>query len=323
MSRGTREPCAVSLPAGVVEAGAGAGDVEVWSLALAPPGGEAVAGPATGTGGASDASVSAEGLVELSPEEIERSGRISSDEARWRYLESHVWLRRLLAARLGIAPIDVSYRRGATGKPELVRGGYERVRFNMSRSGDMALYVISARREVGIDVQECVAGTDLRRLGRRFLSEGEKEVLATLEEHERRRAFYRTWVRKEAFLKAVGVGLAVAWSAVDTSVDFVRIEPALSELSELSELSWPAGAAGQWSVHDLSIGSGGAGSGAGSGFGSGSSGSGSGSGSGPGSDYVAALSVEGAAGPGAPNRASRTSPAVSTPRAMEPSPDRG
>ncbi len=296
----TSAPRALSLPAGVGEEGA----VEVWCLALARRAGEAAAAPAGGTTGASEARDRADGVAQLSPEEIERSGRISSDGDRWRYLESRVWLRQLLAARLAVAPVEVSYRQSATGKPELAHAGPERVRFNLSRSGELVLYVISSGRDVGIDVQECVAGVDLRRLGRRFLSGAEKEVLAALEDRERRRAFYRTWVRKEAFLKAVGVGLAAPWSAVDTSLDLVRID------RELSGLSLPAGGADQWSVHDLSLGSGSG------------SGSGSGGGSAPGSldgasAYVAALSVKGAPGTGAPNRASRTSPAVSIPRATE------
>jgi 4'-phosphopantetheinyl transferase len=274
---------------------------------------------ATGTGEVGDASGGPSGVVlELCSEEIARSERISSEEERRRYLESHVWLRRLLAARLGVAPVAISFRRGVAGKPELAQGGSERVRVNMSRSGELALYAISAGREVGIDVQECVAGADLGRRRHRFLSAAEKEVLAGLDDHERRRAFYRTWVRKEAFLKAAGVGLAVAWSAVDTSRDLVRVE------RELSGLSMRPGGVGQWSVHDLSIGSGGTTGGLdGTGTSDGLDGTGTSGVTSNGRGYVAALSVEGVTAPRSLSRASRSSLAVLTTKATAPPLDRG
>jgi 4'-phosphopantetheinyl transferase len=185
-----------------------------------------------------------DGLSDLSEEEIERAGRMRVDRDRRRFVVSHVWLRRLLADQLEVEPTQIEYRVGVAGKPEIASSVACRLRFSMSHSGGLALYAFSLGREVGVDVEEFTVDVDLAPMERRFLSAAERNALALLEGTERRRAFYRTWVRKEAFLKAIGVGLGAPWRAIDTTSDIVRLDREAAHLPIDSSL---------WSLRDLEV----------------------------------------------------------------------
>jgi len=204
-----------------------AGDVELWSVEL--------------DRGCGDP----DGISLLSAPERARAARIRREGDRRRYVASHLWLRRLLAGRLGLELDRIEYRTGEAGKPELSWPASSGLRFSMSRSGGLALYAFGTGREVGVDVEECRSDTDLAALEDRFLSPGEQAALSRLHGPARRDAFYRTWARKEAFLKAVGVGLSVAWDAIDTTGDVVRLERDLGRVNMGQQ---------PWALSDLEVG---------------------------------------------------------------------
>ena len=94
------------------------------------------------------------------------------------------------------------------GKPVLDRGGdCERLHFNLSHSGSVALCAI-ADREVGVDIEQVKHHGDIERVARHFFSRTEAETVCSLSGIDRTRCFFRTWVRKEAYIKATGEGLA-------------------------------------------------------------------------------------------------------------------
>ena len=116
-------------------------------------------------------------------------------------------LRRLLGEGLGIAPEVVQFEVGPAGKPALA-GGAKGLHFNVSHSGEVALVAL-ARSEVGVDVERCRPEVEFLNLARRFFAKVEQEAIAAVEGEARREAFYRCWARKEACVKAVGLGLQV------------------------------------------------------------------------------------------------------------------
>src|SRR5204862_277059 len=71
-----------------------------------------------------------------------------------RFVVARARLRQLLGERLGVSPASVDLARGAHGKPALARQGRDSdLRFNLSRSRDLAVYAFASGREVGIDVE--------------------------------------------------------------------------------------------------------------------------------------------------------------------------
>jgi len=133
----------------------------------------------------------------LSPEELSRASTAQNHEDARRYISAHGAARFILGRYLGIAPKDVEWTPAPQGKP--ATSGAE---FSLSHSGDLSLIAVSARRPVGVDIQEVVDGLDVTGLSGRFFPETEAaEVLAAPEPGV---AFARLWARKEAVIKAQG-----------------------------------------------------------------------------------------------------------------------
>ncbi len=59
---------------------------------------------------------------------------------------------------------------------------------------------------------------DAEGVARSFFTKGERDALAALPEERRLRAFYETWTRKEALLKAFGSGLTVPLDSFEVTL---------------------------------------------------------------------------------------------------------
>jgi 4'-phosphopantetheinyl transferase len=145
----------------------------------------------------------------LSRTERQRADRFALERDRSRFIVRRATLRRLLAARLGAPPESIELVVGAHGKPALApRCRRVDLRFNTSRCGDFAAFALSAGREVGIDLEAVRASDDADDIAVRFFSRSEYEAYRALEPRDRPLGFFQCWTRKEAFLKALGVGLS-------------------------------------------------------------------------------------------------------------------
>ncbi|MHB9133118.1 MAG: 4'-phosphopantetheinyl transferase family protein [Armatimonadota bacterium] len=139
----------------------------------------------------------------LNEDEQARAARFRFPRDRNRFTIARAALRDVLGRYLGMAPGDVIFSYGAHGKP-----GVAGVHFNLSHAGEIALLAVSADREVGIDVEYLPTEIDVLQVARQFFPPAEAEVLAHLPEHERKLRFYTRWTQQEAYLKALGTGLA-------------------------------------------------------------------------------------------------------------------
>jgi 4'-phosphopantetheinyl transferase len=194
-------------------------------------------------GGAEDRLAESESL---SPEELNRAERYRFGLDRRRFTVAHAALRLLLAGYLGIEPASLRIVSGPRGKPELDPGVSSWLRFNMSRSEGLAVFAVGCDRELGVDVERVRRDMDFEPLVDGVLSVAERGALDQLAPEARRQAFYRCWTRKEAYLKALGVGLAVAPHELDVTDDHVK-PPTRGQPRGLPE----QGSA--WSLHDVDL----------------------------------------------------------------------
>ena len=152
-----------------------------------------------------DVALIAHAAAFLDEEEQRRAARFVVEEPRMSFTVARAVLRILLGQRLGIAPAAVRFTYGAYGKPA-VNGD---LRFNLSHAGSMALYGFAWGREIGVDIEHHRRQTDRMGIAQRFFHPDECARILQLPEQLREKAFYDVWSRKEAYIKATGMGLSL------------------------------------------------------------------------------------------------------------------
>ena len=177
-----------------------------------------------------DAKPSQQDALILDAEEQRRAARFVYPVHRERFIAAHAGLRRLLAASLGALPEALQFEpTGMQHKPRLQAAT---LRFNLAHSQDWAAVAIADGCEVGIDI-EAVRPIEPE-LPQRYFSAQEQIALAQLTGAEWLEGCFRAWTRKEALLKAIGVGLALPLR--EFSVSLAPDAPAAMLASTLPEL---------------------------------------------------------------------------------------
>ena len=156
----------------------------------------------------SDPGAEREAWTVLAPEERARANRLRQYRDRALQVRTRALVRRVIATYLEVAPQDVDIATGSDGKPEVAGSDTRRwPLFNVSHSDTVALMAVSASHEVGVDVERVRADVLWRDIADEFFSPVEVDVIGHVPRADRRRAFFDCWVRKEAYLKGLGVGL--------------------------------------------------------------------------------------------------------------------
>ena len=128
----------------------------------------------------------------------------------------------------------------------------------MSHSQGLALYAITREREIGVDIEHVRPVPEAEQIADRFFSARESAVFRALPPSQKPKAFFNCWTRKEAYIKAIGDGLA--WP-----LDQIEVSLALGEPARLLSIAGDPISAKRWELQELT----------------------------PACSYVAALAVEG------------------------------
>ena len=160
----------------------------------------------------------------LSPDELHKAACFHFPRDRARYICARGQLRVLLGRYLGIEARRVRLRYNRFGKPYLDGEDAGRLYFNVAHTRGVALYALRAAAEVGVDIEYMSREVEFAGIARQFFSAQEYAALSALPPSLQRRAFFNAWVRKEAYVKAVGQGLSIRLS--DFSVSLAPGQPA-------------------------------------------------------------------------------------------------
>jgi 4'-phosphopantetheinyl transferase len=172
-----------------------------------------------------DLAGAADGLAELlCNEELARAERIVRPQRAQLWRRSRGLLRELLGRYVRREPRSLRFAIGEHGKPALAWDGDDRLSFNMSHSGSMALYAFSGAGEIGVDIEVARRTIDEVAVAHRALGRPTAERLEALDPDTRRREFLRAWARHEAELKCLGTGIG------GTQTDVGVVELWVSEL---------------------------------------------------------------------------------------------
>lgn len=200
--------------------GIGEDEVHVWFVCFSP-----------------DPGAEREAWEVLSPEERARSDRLRQDRDRSLQVRTRALVRRVLALYLQVAPQDVAIASGPDGKPEVVGGATRRwPNFNVSHSGSMALMAVSASHAVGVDIEQVRADLVWQDIADEFFSPAELDAIGHVPRPDRRQAFFDCWVRKEAYLKGLGVGLRR--STTDFAVPIAGVGGPVEDPGLASRRAW-------------------------------------------------------------------------------------
>jgi 4'-phosphopantetheinyl transferase len=143
----------------------------------------------------------------LSPSEQERAVRFVFPRDARRYRAAHAALRRLLALHCGLSA-QSEFEIGDHGKPRLK--GRTAGEFNLSHSGGRALIGIGSGDGIGVDIELLRAVDDVWPMAEQNFSADEYAALRRAPPVALAQAFLSIWTRKEACLKAAGVGLSLS-----------------------------------------------------------------------------------------------------------------
>jgi 4'-phosphopantetheinyl transferase len=184
-------------------------------------------------------------LNNLAVDERARAERLRFKRDRERFIVARGVLRAILGFYSNRAPECLSFCYSSFGKPALA-GESDRgaIRFSLSHSHGVALYAVTRRREVGIDLERIRFDLAVVEIAERFFSRREQAMLRALPTELQREAFYRCWTRKEAYIKARGEGLSLPLDQFDVSLAPGEPAAILGTQHDPSEAS-------RWSLREL------------------------------------------------------------------------
>ncbi|WP_370476583.1 4'-phosphopantetheinyl transferase family protein [Tamlana flava] len=153
----------------------------------------------------------------LSDDELIRARLFHFDKDRIKFIKVRGALRLILGQYLDIYPEMIQFNYGNNGKPELKFPDSNQLGFNLSHSGNRAIIGITDKYLIGIDIEEVNNKIDPIDIAHRFFSENEIMLLDNAMDNEKHKLFYQLWTRKEALLKAVGIGISTPLENIDVS----------------------------------------------------------------------------------------------------------
>ncbi|NFV80417.1 4'-phosphopantetheinyl transferase superfamily protein [Magnetospirillum aberrantis SpK] len=145
----------------------------------------------------------------LDDSERHRAGRMGDEGQRRTYVAAHALGRGLLSHWAGQAPQHWRFVAGEHGKPEVVTTvGQPRLRLNLSHTRGLVAAALTLDHDIGIDVEWLDRKAAGMAVARRFFAADECRQLEQLEPERQDEAFLWFWTLKEAYVKAIGKGLA-------------------------------------------------------------------------------------------------------------------
>jgi len=146
----------------------------------------------------------------LAPEERERSARFKFEKDQIQYSVARATLRQILAKFLATDPRALTFEYNAYGKPLLgEQFANSKIEFNQAHSKGLGLFAVTLNRAIGVDIECHRPDLATMEIAERFFAPQEIQVLGAVAPAHRIEAFFQCWTRKEAFIKARGMGLSL------------------------------------------------------------------------------------------------------------------
>ena len=147
----------------------------------------------------------------LSLNEKRKAVRFRKEIDRQVYVAGRGMLRVLIGECLDLFPSEVEIVEERFGKPYL-KGYRESFQFNLSNSAHhIAIAIHPGEQQIGVDLEQVNRNFDYWEIAGYYFTSQECDTVFSHED------FYRIWTKKEALLKATGVGLVDGLNQLDLS----------------------------------------------------------------------------------------------------------
>jgi 4'-phosphopantetheinyl transferase len=157
-----------------------------------------------------------EAVKALPETEARKARRFRFETHRNRYIKGHFILRSLIGMYLDIGFYDDEFHANRYGKPAVKKLHEDNpIHFNISNSENIYTCAFSQNSDIGIDIEKIHDLQDMDRIIAEFFSDEEIRRFHSLPEPNRMQTFFKYWARKEALLKAMGMGLSYPMNKVD------------------------------------------------------------------------------------------------------------
>lgn len=174
----------------------------------------------------------------LDADEHARASRLADPLLHRRFVAGRGQLRALLACYVGRPAHSLVFTYNAHGRPAL---DDRRIRFNLTHAAGRAVCAVACDFDVGVDLERVRVLPELDALVRQVMSPLERMLFDELPVSERMVAFHRCWTRKEACLKAQGVGIGRGLRDLSVSL-------AAGQAPRLLQLDGATAAADAWQL---------------------------------------------------------------------------
>jgi phosphopantetheinyl transferase len=161
----------------------------------------------------------------LSVEERARRNRLRLAVDRRDFTIAHDLLRRALSRYANVPPND--WRFATKPSIESIDPQLRTLSFSLSHTRGCVACAITSSAPIGLDVERIDQSQCAQEIADRYFSKREAAWLLQSPDELRNIRFVELWTLKEAFLKALGIGLSASLS----SVSFEFVEPARIEVS--------------------------------------------------------------------------------------------
>lgn len=170
----------------------------------------------------------------LAIQEKEKFRSMKSRKGAFYYLFRKGMVRLVLSQYASKEPANITIMRDEFQKPYLPD---KKVAFNLSHSGEYLYIGISHKGELGVDIESKKAFEKRSKtLLEDIYSDEERAIYSTLQEKEQEEFFRRIWVRKEAVVKALGMGITVNLSDITVMTSESGKKTAISVFGKQIEL---------------------------------------------------------------------------------------
>ncbi len=142
----------------------------------------------------------------ISESEKSKYERFHFAEDKLRFLKARYILRTIASSiHTNCDPKEIQISLNSFGKPYF---NNIPIHFSITHSGQVAAVAFSKHLPVGIDIEHKREVSDMNQLAQRFFADSEVNYLRQFSGEEFINNFFRIWCAKEAYIKAIGLGVS-------------------------------------------------------------------------------------------------------------------